>query len=330
MAAFSWPQSRQTAIDLNGEVVPGARLQFFIAGTTTPFTVYSDSALSTPLPAYPDSIEADANGRWPRIYMPYGSYRERARTPAGVLLWDDDGIANPDPAEAAGGGTTVTADQIFKTGDIKPSFEEGPLFGFVRLNALTIGNDGSGATERANDDTLPLYTLLYDRFDDNVCPVAGGRGANAASDFSAGKTLGLPDTRGRVLAGADEMGNSAAGRFTGGVIDDGDGSAAGSSGGRATHTLTAGQNGVHAHTATSPVTDPGHTHGPGSGSNFQNSTAGTTFHDTTGGGFVTTLSPTTATSGTGITVSTTVNNSAGGEAHNNLQPFMTVIYYIHL
>lgn len=329
MAASTWPLSRQTAIDLNGEVVPGARLQFFAAGTLTPLTVYSDSGLTTPLPAYPDSIEADANGRWPRIYMPYADYRERVRTPTGTLLWDDDGIANPAP-DTGGGGSTVTDDQKFTTGDLKFVFTDDPMVGFVRLNALTIGNDGSGATERANDDTLPLYTLLYNRFGDNVCPVSGGRGTNAASDFAAGKTLGLPDFRGRVVTGADEMGNVTAGRLTGGIIDDGDGSASGSSGGRSTHTLTESQNGVHAHTATSPVTDPGHVHGPGAGVSFANVTSGSLFLDSAGGGQLTVETPTTAAAATGITVTTTVNNSAGGSPHNNLQPFMTVNCLIHL
>ena len=70
--------------------------------------------------------------------------------------------------------------------------------GWVRKNGGSIGSALSGATERASDDTLSLYTLLWDNYSDATCPVSGGRGVSAAADFSANKTLTLPDCSGRV------------------------------------------------------------------------------------------------------------------------------------
>ena len=236
MAAFSWPLSRQTVLDLNGNAVAGAQLRFFLAGTTTPLIAYADDALSVPLPAYPDFIPSDAYGRWPRVYLPYGSYKEEVRSAAGVLLWNDDGIANPAPASSGGGGTVPDSER-FKTGDPKWSFEPGQISGFVRLNALTIGNAASGATERANADTEALFIWLWSRLDNTVCPVAGGRGVSGAVDYAAGKTLGLPDWRGRAPFGLDTMGNSAANRLAGATFDQGNSSTSGSYGGRATNTL---------------------------------------------------------------------------------------------
>lgn len=236
MAAFSWPLSRQTVLDLNGNAVAGAQLRFFLAGTTTPLIAYADDALSVPLPASPDFIPSDAHGRWPRVYLPYRNYREEVRSAAGVLLWNDDGIANPPPASSGGGGTVPDSER-FKTGDPKWSFEPGQISGFVRLNALTIGNASSGATERANADTEALFIWLWSRLDNTVCPVSGGRGVSGAVDYAAGKTLGLPDWRGRAPFGLDTMGNAAASRLTGATFDHGNATTPGAYGGRASNTL---------------------------------------------------------------------------------------------
>lgn len=233
MASFSWPASRQTVLDLNGNLVPGALLNFYVAGTSTPLVAYSDSALTTPLD---NIIPADSNGRWPRVYLPYTDYRERVRTANGVLLWDDDGIANPAPA-SSGGGDTVPDSELLKTGSWKwlPYDVEEPEW--VRANARTIGNAGSGATERANADTEALYILLWDRLPNTVCPVSTGRGATGAADYAAGKTLGLPDLRGCSPFGLDTMGNTAAARLVSVTFDVGSATAAGSYGGRNTSTI---------------------------------------------------------------------------------------------
>lgn len=78
----------------------------------------------------------------------------------------------------------------------------------------TIGNAGSGASNRANADQINLFTLLWNNWADAQAPVSGGRGASAAADFAALKTIAVPDLRGRVVAGLDNMGGSAAGRLS--------------------------------------------------------------------------------------------------------------------
>lgn len=85
--------------------------------------------------------------------------------------------------------------------------------GWVRANGRTIGNASSGATERANADTSSLYSFLWTNYSDSVCAVSSGRGASAAADYAANKTIGLPDLRGRAFFGLDDMGNSAAARL---------------------------------------------------------------------------------------------------------------------
>lgn len=75
----------------------------------------------------------------------------------------------------------------------------------------------------------------------------------------------LPDARGRVTAGKDDMGGTAAGRLTGssGGVD---GKSLGAAGGADAHALTTAQMPVHNHGVSDPghghgVSDPGHVHG---------------------------------------------------------------------
>jgi len=115
-------------------------------------------------------------------------------------------------------------------------------------------------------------------------------------------TFNLPDMRGRVAAGKDDMGGTTAGRLTsgGGGVN---GIALGAAGGAETHTLTSAQIPAHAH--------------PLNGGNSY-------FLMRTSGGVVG------LTSGTGLadTVTNTSNNTGGGGAHPNVQPTLVATYII--
>jgi microcystin-dependent protein len=88
----------------------------------------------------------------------------------------------------------------FTTGDVKLTIKNVADPGWVLMNDGTIGNAASGATTRANADTEALFTLLWNNTTDANCPVSGGRGASAAADFAANKTIALPKALGRALA----------------------------------------------------------------------------------------------------------------------------------
>jgi hypothetical protein len=83
--------------------------------------------------------------------------------------------------------------------------------GFVMLDGRTIGDASSGATNRANDDCEDLFTLLWNKTANAQCAVSGGRGASAALDWAAHKTLTLPNHSGRVMVGRDNLSGSSAG-----------------------------------------------------------------------------------------------------------------------
>ena len=107
-------------------------------------------------------------------------------------------------------------------------------------------------------------------------------------------TFNLPDLRGRVVAGKDNMGGTSAGRLTSAVA----GSTLGASGGAQTHTLSAGEMPAHTHTLNNSYADLG----------------------TTGIGLD---------SGGGRAPSSyTTSSAGGGAAHNNVQPTIILNYMI--
>lgn len=127
-------------------------------------------------------------------------------------------------------------------------------------------------------------------------------------------TFNVPDIRGRVIAGRDDMGGSAASRLTatyfGGVA-----TIRGAVGGSESHTLTTPQIPSHSHTAT----DSGHSH---SFTAVQQSGSGLV-----SGGTGSPINPTVSTTGSG-TANITVGNTGGGGAHNNVQPTIITNYII--
>lgn len=130
-------------------------------------------------------------------------------------------------------------------------------------------------------------------------------------------TFNLPDIRGRVPAGKDDMGGSAAGRLTDATSGFGDG--LGEAGGTQTHTLTAAQL-----PSSIPYTDTGHVHQM---DNVQRSTS-TTFTGNNDQVYIGSVNSGTSnwqtdSATTGITI-----NPSGGSAHPNVQPTIILNYII--
>jgi hypothetical protein len=78
------------AFDNNGNPLNGGTLSFFAAGTSTPQTVYSDAALTTPL-ANPYTL--DSAGRAPAIFLAASSYKIVLKDSGGATIATVDNFA---------------------------------------------------------------------------------------------------------------------------------------------------------------------------------------------------------------------------------------------
>lgn len=124
--------------------------------------------------------------------------------------------------------TTPTGAKLVSYNSSTPAGGWLPLDGSI----ATIGSATSGA-DYANAAAANLFAMFWNQYSNALCPVSGGRGANAAADFAANKTLTIPDETGRVSI------NQGGGTYT-----------AGDPVGSATQTLTDVNNGPHTHGVT--------------------------------------------------------------------------------
>lgn len=92
-----------------------------------------------------------------------------------------------------------------RTGYVFGSYDLVAPPGYIALDDGSIGSSGSVATQKGTD-VFPLYNWLWTNVSQPSsnanCPVSGGLGANAVSDFTANKTLTLPRALGRVFSGS--------------------------------------------------------------------------------------------------------------------------------
>lgn len=254
------PISAQVILDERGIPAAGALIYVYEAGTTTPRAVFATSALDNTR-RHPFPVPASGSGRVPPMWVGIGDYDLSIRSDDGVVIETILGLPG-DPAPASGGGTTFDPLRQVPTGALVPIYGRGRRAGYVRPNGLTIGPEASAATERNDADCHDLFVWLWN--EDAALAVSGGRGQSAEADWTAGKTIALPDFQGYFEACVSDMGNATsatarlgAGRFDGGSNTN----TLGGTGGEAAHALTSAQNGLHGHAASfsgSPVA--GHVH----------------------------------------------------------------------
>jgi microcystin-dependent protein len=249
----------------------GALAYFFEAGTSTPMPVYSSADLGT-ANVHPHPVVADGNARWPQVFFDDTDYAPddplvsgrrfydvKVTDAAGVLIYYDKSvpiIGTVTGEGGGGGGVPVDQNALAQTGDMKMKFcaaNDPADAGWVRCNGGTISKDGGGGSELASAATQGLFEYLWNKHGDIICPVVGGRGGTAITDFNAGRKLTLPDMRGRAPFGIDVMGNASANRIAATYIDTASPATrdtVGAIGGDDDIALTTAQMPAHSHDAT--------------------------------------------------------------------------------
>lgn len=82
------------AQDANGTPMSGAKLFFYVAGTSTPATTWSNVARTT---ANANPVVADSAGRFPSVYLdPAVAYKSVLQTASGVQIWTADPVNEPE------------------------------------------------------------------------------------------------------------------------------------------------------------------------------------------------------------------------------------------
>ncbi|MEM6533920.1 MAG: hypothetical protein AAF654_14965 [Myxococcota bacterium] len=101
------PNFIETILDTNGNPVPGARISYFEAGTTTPLATFSDSSLDTP---NTNPIVTDGNGRYGPVYWQSDkSYKVRVADASDVILYEVDNLSPLARAGQSSGETSSSA-----------------------------------------------------------------------------------------------------------------------------------------------------------------------------------------------------------------------------
>jgi microcystin-dependent protein len=227
----------------------------------------------------------------------------------------------------------------------------------IRLNSNLIFSASADNNSVFNLFVDPSFTVSDSGSDNTVVPVSGPLPAGTVLDFAGNDasaplgflfafgqavsrttysrlfaaigtthgvgdgstTFNVPDLRGRVSAGRDDMGGVPALRITsaGSGIS---GISTGASGGVQNVTLTAAQSGVPAHTH--PIADPGHFHSSFDGTNFLLAPGNnaTSTVPGTGTGPSATNPTRTASAATGISGTNVNTAAAASAAHTNVQP----------
>lgn len=181
---------------------------------------------------------------------------------------------------------------VIGAGDFVIIYCDGAGFSFVGGAAAPAGTMAPYAGANAPAGWLLCYGQTVSRATYAALFLAIGT-TYGAGDGST--TFGLPDLRGRVVAGKDNMGGSAASRLTSAVA----GSTLGAVGGSQTHTLLESEMPSHAHETTGAEV---------------------------GGAFSSLLYGSGTTTSAASGQSTTIKG--GGAAHNNVQPTLVANYII--
>jgi microcystin-dependent protein len=218
--------------------VEGARLYAFDAGTTTPRALFLTKDLD-PTRVHPRPVLL-ANGVLPVMWAGVGDYDIAITDRFGAQIRRISGLPGDAPPVS---DSEVDPKRQVRTGTLIALWGTGRTADYVRASGGTMGSGASDATERANDDCHDLFVHLYNA-DPSLVVIGGRSAAGAEADWSANKTITLPDLRERFLLGVA------------------DGVNLGAIGGEKSHALTVAELAAHGHDGSTVTISPAGAHTP--------------------------------------------------------------------
>ncbi len=188
--------------------------------------------------------------------------------------------------------------------------------GYLSLNGDTIAKTSGGTFNGTQYETLFAY--LWNNTSNTVSPVSTGRGANAAADFAANKTITLPDRRDYSPFGVSVAGSiTAAGAVAGATTVTSTGSVSGTI---TINAVTLGIGNMPSHAHNTPITNT---------TGYGNGTGTVTGGDLAAPGSTTPHLTDVAGSGTPFTPTGSMSASYTGNATSVLHKVFGVYWYIN-
>lgn len=176
--------------DSNGVPFVGAKLFVYEAETTTERAIYSDDGLSVPMSnPLEGAFASNGSGDFPRFYQAVGTYKLRAETSTGVLIWEYDNIdtglsAGSTALPISGGGTGATTAAAARANlDVPSNSELADLAETIAAFTASLQNIVSQPQGRLTPTSLtPVITagvtsgtsVYYTPYIGNLCPIFDG------------------------------------------------------------------------------------------------------------------------------------------------------------
>lgn len=347
------PPAKTTFLDNNGKPLVSGKVKFYIPGTTTNKTTWQDSGETIP---NTNPVVLDGSGR--AIILGDGSYRQQVFDRLGNLIWDQQTSST---GGGSGGGGTPTVGDGDAVGTVKPwagiiapnayVFSYGQelarasfplLFSTLTSQQNVACTSGSPTLTGVGDTSqlpigAPIESVCFNAgttiASTTISTVTASSNAIISTNTSArffpfgngdgSLTFNMPDLRGRVLAGRDNMGSIAANRLTSAFFGT-SADAIGANGGAQSQTLTLNQipTGIQS----------GNTAFSFTGTTSPNALVSTNSTTVAAGGNTILLpgafSVLTVNGNIGTNAITSISNNTGGLAHSTIQPTQTFNYII--
>lgn len=251
---FAEPTARP--LDINGDIMPGAYLRFYLTGTTTLTNIYADADLTTPLA---NPLTANADGRFVPIYLdPITTYRVQLFDALDVLQYDVDPYLPPRDFQPGTVlmffGTQVELEaayppaewQICNGSNGSPDMRDRMPIG---VSATLAPGDTGGAAGTVFTSSNGAHTHTGSAGNTALTESQGAVHAHnvwANTLATSAGAHGLASTTARTVAGYPGTGGTEA--YVASIGGGGANQVLQNSGGGATHTHTISSDGAHTHT----------------------------------------------------------------------------------